>query len=174
MANIHLNSGEMDLDHVNNKNKQANLNIFQFAFSHTEKLLDRRQSTTSFYFSVNTGILAVIGLLIKDSGLVGWWLIVSLLLLMIAGFIACWIWRSLLRQYEILLDWWYARLRELEKSLPESARLVTREYQQLYLDVQDKPFAQKIGMTKRELALNWIFTSLYFTFAIGIVISIVF
>lgn len=151
----------------------TNWDEFKVFNIHVDKLLDRRQSTTSFYFSVNTGILAVIGLLIKDSGLVGWWLIASLLLLLIAGMIACWIWRSLLRQYEILLDWWYARLRELEKSLPESDRLVTREYQELYLDVEDKPFAQKIGMTQRELALNWIFTSLYFFFAIGIVISII-
>ena len=38
---------------------------FQLAFSHVEKLIDRRQSTTSFYLSVNTGILAVIGLLVN-------------------------------------------------------------------------------------------------------------
>ena len=145
---------------------------FNFAFSHTEKLLDRRQSTTSFYFSVNTAILAVIGLLIKDSDLTGWWRIVSLLLLLIAGLIACWIWRSLLRQYEILLDWWYARLRELEEDLPDSAKLVTREYQELYLEAKDKPIAQKIGMTNREIILNWVFTSLYFTFAVGIVLSL--
>ena len=144
----------------------------QYTFTHTEKLLDRRQTTTSFYFSVNTAILAVIGLLIKDADLTGWWRIVSLLLLLIAGLIACWIWRSLLRQYEILLDWWYARLRELEEDLPDSAKLVTREYQELYLEAKDKPIAQKIGMTSREIILNWVFTSLYFTFAIGIVVSL--
>lgn len=147
-------------------------NIFKTTFTHTEKLLDRRQTTTSFYFSVNTAILAVIGLLIKDADLTGWWRIVSLLLLLIAGLIACWIWRSLLRQYEILLDWWYARLRELEEDLPDSAKLVTREYQELYLEAKDKPIAQKIGMTNREIILNWVFTSLYFTFAIGIVVSL--
>jgi hypothetical protein len=78
---------------------------FQLVLTHVEKLLDRRQSTTSFYLSVNTGILAAIGLLAKDAQLQEDWLTVSILLLLIAGLIVCWIWRSLLRQYEILLDW---------------------------------------------------------------------
>ena len=64
---------------------------FSLAFDHVEKLLDRRQSTTSFYLSVNSGILAIIALLVKDSGLTGLWLAASALLLIIAGFIACWI-----------------------------------------------------------------------------------
>ena len=115
----------------------------------------------------------MIGLLIKDADLSGWWLIAALLLLLVAGLIACWIWRSLLRQYEILLGWWYARLRELEESLPDSSRLVTREYQELYLDAKNKPFRQKIGMTSRELALNWIFTVIYLSFAVGILVSLI-
>jgi hypothetical protein len=146
-----------------------NFDEFQLALTHVEKLLDRRQSTTSFYLSVNTGILAVIGLLLKDSLLTGRWLAVSILLLLCAGFIACWVWRSLLYQYEILLDWWYARLRELEASTPDSVRLVTREYDELYVAAKERKPSRRIGMTKRELVLNWIFTGLYIAFAIGVV-----
>ena len=51
-----------------------NFEEFKLALKHVEKLLYRRQSTTSFYLSVNTGILAVIGLLLKDSPLSGRWL----------------------------------------------------------------------------------------------------
>lgn len=145
---------------------------YKLAFDHVEKLLDRRQSTTSFYFSVNTAISAVVGLLIKDSGLTGLWLIISILVLLGAGIIACWIWRSLLRQYEILLNWWYTRLRELEESLPESSRLVTREYQELYIEAKGKPLSAQIGMTKRELALNWVFTGMYVAFAVGIMLNL--
>jgi hypothetical protein len=145
---------------------------YNLVFDHTEKLLDRRQSTTSFYFSVNTAITAVIGLLIKDSGLTGGWLVASVLMLLTAGLIACWIWRSLLRQYEILLDWWYERLRELESTLPNTTKLVTREYQDLYVNVKKKSFSHKIGMTQRELALNWVFTVLYITFAVVIVVNL--
>jgi hypothetical protein len=142
---------------------------FRLALEHVEKLLDRRQANTSFYLSVNTGIFAAIGLLLKDSGLTGVWLMGSIVFLLCAGLIACWIWRSLLRQYEILLDWWYARLRELEASMPDSARLVTREYQDLYIAAKDRKPSERIGMTKHELVLSWIFTGLYIAFATGVV-----
>ena len=147
---------------------------FQVTLAHIEKMLDRRQSTTSFYLSVNSGILAVIGLMLKDSLLTGGWLAVSILLLLCTGLIVCWIWRSLLRQYEILLDWWYARLRELEASIPGSAQLVTREYQSLYATAKERKPAKQIGMTKRELALSWIFAGLYAAFAAGILLNLLF
>jgi hypothetical protein len=146
--------------------------VFEFVVEHIANLLDCRQSTTTFYFSVNTAILAVIGLLAKDSGLRGIWLSYSILVLLIAGFIACWIWRSLLRQYEILLDWWYARLRELETEMPDIPNLITREYQDLYLAAKDKKPHERIGMTQREIALNWIFTGLYAVFAVGILVNL--
>ncbi len=44
---------------------------YKLAFAHVEELLNRRQSTASFYFSVNTAIFAIVGLLIEDSGLKG-------------------------------------------------------------------------------------------------------
>lgn len=148
------------------------MNEFSAAFDHIEKLLDRRQNTTSFYLSVNTGILAVIALLVKDTQLAGLWLPGSIVLLLVAGLIACWIWRSLLHQYDILLDWWYARARELEAQLPDSAQLITREYQELYLEVKGRKASQRVGMTERELLLNAIFMGLYTIFGLGIVISL--
>jgi len=38
------------------------LDFYGTVFEHVENLLDRRQTTTSFYFSVNTAIFAVVGL----------------------------------------------------------------------------------------------------------------
>ena len=145
---------------------------FETAFSHIQKLLDRRQSTTSFYLSVNTVVLAVIGLLLKDAQLTGVWWAVSILALLGAGVLVCWIWRSLLYQYETLLDWWYTRLRELEAADPESAKLITREYEDLYVQTKEVGSArQQIGMTERELILNTIFIALYGAFAIGILLT---
>ncbi len=144
---------------------------YQTAINHVEALLDRRQSTTSFYFSVNTAIFAIVGLLIKDSGLAGIWLVISVFVLLTAGVIACWIWRNLLLQYEALLNWWYTRLRELEVNIPESSRLVTREYQEFYGE-KKKASSVQIGMTKRELVLNWVFTVLYIAFAVGVILNI--
>jgi hypothetical protein len=99
---------------------------------------------------------------------------VAILLLLAAGLGACWIWRSLIKQYKRLLDWWYARLRELEAGLPDSARLVTREYQELYAPATSGKSVTRIGMTQRELALNWIFIGLYLVFGAGIVLSLLF
>jgi hypothetical protein len=143
-----------------------------FIFDHITKLLNRRQSTTSFYLSVNTGIVAVIALLTKDAQLIGLWLPTSILLLLIAGLIACSIWRSLLHQYAILLDWWYSRARDLEAQTPDSLQLITREYQDLYLGAQGHKPTKRIGMTQRELLLNAIFMGLYTIFGFGIVISL--
>ena len=64
---------------------------FQLHVDHIERLLDRRQNTTSFYLSVNTAILAVICFLAKDAQLAGLWLPGSIVSLLIAGVIACWI-----------------------------------------------------------------------------------
>jgi len=139
------------------------LEELSFAFDYAQKLLDRRQTNTSFYLTVNTGILALIGLILKDSHLPEPWLLASILVLIVAGLVACWIWRSLIRQYEILIGWWYSRLREMEEKLPDSSRLITLEYQELYQG------EKKIGMTPRELILNSVFIALYAIFALGIV-----
>ena len=144
------------------------LTEYQFAIDHVEKLLDRRQTNTSFYLSVNAGILAVVGLLLAEFQSSQRWLPVSVLILACAGLVACWIWRSLLHQYEISLGWWYARLRELEAAMPNSARLVTREYEELYVAAKDQRPSERIGMTRRELALNWVFIGLYVAFGVGV------
>jgi type III secretory pathway component EscS len=144
------------------------------AWGHIEKLLDRRLSITSFYLSVNAAIATVIGLLVKDAQLQQELLPFTILLLIAAGLGACWIWRSLIKQYERLLDWWYARLRELESAYPDSARLITREYQDLYAPDKSSKRTIRLGMTQRELALNWIFIGLYLVFGVGIILSLLF
>jgi hypothetical protein len=71
---------------------------YQYALDHVEKLLDRRQSTTSFYISINAGIAAAIGLLLKDTPLAQDWLWTSVFLLLLTGCIGYLIWLCLLRQ----------------------------------------------------------------------------
>jgi hypothetical protein len=44
---------------------QPLLEDFKCAFDHVEKLLDRRQSITSFYLAVNAAIATVTDLLLK-------------------------------------------------------------------------------------------------------------
>lgn len=146
-------------------------NTYQLAIDHIEKLLDRRQATTTFYLSVNTAISAAIGLIINNNQLAGWWLVGALLLLIATGIMACIIWRSLLYQYRIMLGWWYQQLRNMEATMPESARLFTREYQELIVQGKDKKEKSepRVGLTSRELALNWVFMGLYITLGISII-----
>jgi hypothetical protein len=60
----------------------------------------------------------------------------------------------------------------LEADMPDSAQLVTREYEDLYVAAKEKSPSEQIGMTERELALNWVFTVLYVAFAAGIIINL--
>lgn len=148
------------------------LEDYGLTLAHVEKLLDRRQSITTFYLSVNAAIATVVGFLLKDTPLQQDWLSASILLLLAAGIGACWIWRSLLRQYALLLSWWYARLRELEAVMPGSAQLITREYQDLYGSSGSAKSLKRVSMTQRELALNWVITGLYVIFSVGILLSL--
>jgi hypothetical protein len=50
--------------------------------------------------------------------------------------------------------------------MPDSARLVTREYEDLYAGGKDK-HRKMISLTQKELALNWLFTGLYAVFMVG-------
>jgi hypothetical protein len=149
---------------------------YQLTLDHVEKLLDRRQGTTTFFISANAAIAAAIGLLLKDSALAQDWLWIAVLLLEITGFFACLIWFSLLRQYERLLGWWYARLWELEAEIPGSPKLVTREYQEFYKDEKTRKGLRKIfkpvGMTERERLLAGAIAVLYLVFAITALVTV--
>lgn len=61
---------------------------FLWAVEHVEKLVDRRQTTTSFFLSVNTAILAGIGLLSKDVQIRPDWLMISIVMLLISGLLS--------------------------------------------------------------------------------------
>jgi len=54
--------------------------------------------------------------------------------------------------------------------LPDSACPITREYHEPYMAARGRPAARRIGMTRREMALNGVFMSLYLLFAAGIVV----
>ena len=65
-------------------------------------------------------------------------------------------------------------MREMEAVMPDSARLITREYEDLYTTPASTKSKKRIGMTRQELALNWILTVMYVAFGIGIILTLVF
>jgi hypothetical protein len=137
---------------------------YQLLWEDVGKLMDRRQNVSTIYLSVNAAIVAAISFLIKDVPMVAWIQQAALLLMLISGIVVCDLWRRLLIQYNILSNWWYERLRELEDTMPENSKLVTREYQDLYLVGKGKI---RIGLTRYETNLTWLFTILYLAFALA-------
>ena len=59
----------------------------------------------------------------------------------------------------------------MEAAAPDSTKLITREYQELYVSAQGQ-VAGRIGMTQRELVLIWLFTALYVAFGAGLILSL--
>lgn len=129
------------------------------------KLTERRQTATTIYLSVNTAIVGVIAFLLRDYPLSGWIQQASVPVLLVSGVIACDLWRRLITQYSALIGWWYEQLRGLEEAMPESNKLLTREYQVLYLEERGKT---RIGLTRYETRLTWLFTVLYAAFGLAI------
>ena len=138
---------------------------FQFAYNHIERLIDRRQADTVFYLSVNTGLLAALGFLTQSADLSSLWWVGALAALLIAGFIACRIWHSIIRHFDTLLDWWYGQLRRLEASKPQDKQLITQEYEDLYTD------RKRISATKLMKVLANTLSVLYAFFALGLLLS---
>ena len=125
------------------------------------KLAERRQTVTATYISVNAAVVAALGLIFGDIQMQEWGRQLATLLLLIAGLTACFVWRRLIQRYRILLRWWYERLREMERTIPESHQLLNREYDEVY---HTGSGAKSLGLTRDEVYLTWLFTAVYGVF----------
>lgn len=145
--------------------KEAEYTLFLELVS---KLAERRQAMTSTYLSVNAAIIGAVAFLFKDAELPGWQQQVAVLILFGAGIVACDLWRRLLNQYKTLLGWWYKRLHFLEDAMPECSSLIKQEYDNLYATKKGRP---RLGLSRYEIRLTWLFTTLYVAFALAIVVG---
>jgi hypothetical protein len=126
-----------------------------------DKISERRQSANSFFLTVNTALIAFLGLVASpdvggDSGLVAspplpWVLVVSA-----AGVVLCYTWFRLVRSYKDLNTAKFKVVHAIEKRLPASPydaeweAVGRRERSDLYL-----PF------THVEIYIPWVFATLY-------------
>ena len=132
-------------------------------------LTERRQTVASTYLTVTTAIIAGVAFLFKDGDLESWQQEAAVLVLLFAGFLACNLWRAIVSQYSTLLDWWYKELRRLEEENKESSMTITREYDELYKIEGGKV---KVGITRYEKTLTWIFGLLFFVFACALLLDL--
>lgn len=138
------------------------------------RFTERRQAISNTYITVNSLLLAGIGLLIKDLGARGMWTLLLPLPLVAAGIAVSLWWRQLIHKYKALVGLRIDTLREMEE-LPEMAESVKMYH------IEDKLYprdaegnmipGQGLGLSDLEARLPWLFLGLYALF--GIVLLIV-
>src|SRR5262245_22467297 len=102
----------------------------KFLHDRTQRLSERRQTTSQTYLTINTAIFGALAFLIKDSGLQGWILILVSLPLFAVGLLACITWYRILLKLEAIIGWNYEQLREVELKVPKSQLTINKEWEE--------------------------------------------
>jgi hypothetical protein len=138
----------------------------------TARLSERRFTISNSYLAANFSlILGIIGLLItsslKDGTFSKWPLTIAILPLILAGIVVCILWHRQLNTYKTFIDFRIEQLEGMEKSeeLECCHRMYTLEANRFY---RKAPESLKIGYTRIEIQLPWLFLILYAIFGIGL------
>ena len=141
----------------------------------TARFSERRQTISNVYVTVNSLLLAAIGLLIKDVGARGAWTLLLPLPLIAAGIAVSLWWAQLIRKYKLLVGLRIDTLRQMEE-LPEMAGAVKMYHveDQLYpRGAEGKMIPGKgLNFSDIEVRLPWLFLVLYSLFGIGLLIAL--
>jgi hypothetical protein len=113
----------------------------KFLHDRTQRLSERRQTTSQTYLTINTAILGALAFLIKDSGLQGWSLILVSVPLFGVGLLACVTWYRIILKLESILGWNYEQLREVERKVPKSHLTINKEWEQFFKEKGDERFS---------------------------------
>ena len=125
---------------------------------HTQRLSERRQNATQTFLTINTGIFTILAFLFKDAGVQTRQVALASLPLFAAGLLVCWLWHRIITQYKALIGWRYTQLREIERQLPDSYRMFTREWDELY---QPRDGTSRFDFSGLEHQLPRIFGALF-------------
>jgi hypothetical protein len=139
---------------------------YKFYYDGTQKLSERRQTTTQIYLTINTALFGAIAFLVKDAGLTGWLLVGAIAPLFLFGIVICSIWKSLLANIRTFLDWKYKQLREMETAFPETSRLITKEFEAFYTSGN-----RKFSFSDLEARLPTILSIIYIIYGIAMIIG---
>lgn len=124
----------------------------------------RRQNFSQIYLTVNTAIFGIMALLIKDSGLHGWNLVLASLPLFVVGLLACIIWVTIIIRLKKIVGWYYEQLRTMEKGIKGSYKFYTKEW----ISFSHKP---KSSFSDLEVVMPKIFIGLYLVYALGMILA---
>ncbi|MBW1650421.1 MAG: hypothetical protein JRJ44_07060 [Deltaproteobacteria bacterium] len=144
------------------------LEIYKLYVNTAEKISDRRQSANSFFLSVNTAIMAVIGYILgltNGEATKGfyWWLI----LITLAGIIICYAWFRLIQSYKQMNLGKFSVIHNIEKLLPISPFIA--EWKALGEGKDSKKY---LLFTKVEQKVPWAFLLMHIVAFITAVIKV--
>lgn len=142
---------------------------YKFFTERVQYRSQRRQQASQIYLTVNTAIFGIIALLIKDSGLTGWNLVISALPLFLVGILVCFTWSKIIKEFSNLIGWQYEKLREMEKQIKGSFKMHIKEWDEFY-----KPNGSKknFSFSNLEAQMPSIFIGLYMIYGVGMVIAV--
>ncbi len=141
----------------------------KFLHERTEKLSERRQTTTQTYLTINTAIFGALAFLIKDSGLKSWTLLWANIPLFGVGILVCAIWLRILQKLDSIIGWNYEQLRAIEKAIPESHQLINKEWLQFFSERNGRHFS----FSDLESQLPRLLILLYAAYAVGIIVGVI-
>ncbi len=144
---------------------------YMMVWEHVNRLMGRRQAMTGVHLTVNAAIIGATAYILKGKVTFVGWQLLAILLLLLAGMAASYMWTRLVTHYSTLLGWWYDMLRELEASYErELPNFITREYKRFYTRPVKGP---RLWFTRHELRLARLFIIAYAAFSVIVLVGLV-
>jgi len=149
-------------ENMEGNDSATRLNLYLYYAQQTEALIERRNGNNRYFLTINTGLVAIISLALKfqPEGGTAW-----LVILALAGGIACVIWAALIRSYRMLTKARFAVILDLEKQLPSAP--YTDEWQRIKENPVYKGYT---SIARLEAAVPWIFVAIYAGLLLGALI----
>ena len=117
-----------------------------------EKISDRRQKNNDFFLTVNTALLALLGISSKTNNIS----VPMIIIVSLAGIVICYSWYRLIVSYKNINTGKFKVVHKIEKQLPVS--LYDVEWKELGEGKNKKLY---LPFTHIELKIPWIFVILY-------------
>lgn len=141
---------------------------YKLFVENTQKLSERRQKANEVLLAINTSIFTILAFFVKDSGFTSWRLFLFSIPLFAVGILSCILWQRIITQFKALIGWRYEQLRNMEKQMPNSYQLITKEWDEGYAPQGDK---ERFGFARLEVWIPRLILILYMIYMIGSLIA---
>jgi hypothetical protein len=170
---VHIHTSEHTIKLLEPPHRmKTNFEEYQLFVEDTARFSERRQTITNTYITINGAIAGLITFLVRDSGLINWWLAVAMLPLIGFGIVICSYWQQLITKYKRLVGFRLDVLREMEMKLPGSVQMYHREDAIYPRDSQNKPIpGLGLNFSDLESRLPWLFIILYVILGLGLAVG---